>query len=156
MKQPSRKPCTRESLSDHISGDLDQIIEAIAGVAQDVDTDEASRITNVANAVAQQAAKYGLKTRSRWLTDGENMAAVVNVQLGHRRAFPDSEDISIRIYDTVNIKVILTHNIIVSMKNSGEDVEQLTTFNDQGSAIQFLEFVYDRVIAADPNSGSNL
>lgn len=156
MKQPSRKPCTRESLLDHISGDLDRIIEAVAGTAQDLNTDQAGAITSIANALSQQATQSSLQSRSRWLTDGTSVAAVVRVQLGKRKAFPDSEEISARIYSPDNIKVILTHNIVMLLKKSGDTTEQLTVFHDQDSAMRFLGSVYDRVIAADSNPGSNL
>ncbi len=106
-------------------------------------------IARVSGNIQKHALGRGLKTTVKWLTDGQSMSSVVGIQLGYRRAFPNSEEISVRIFDENNIKVILTDNISRALQtfgvSHGVEVEQLNTFNLDSDAIDFLSVIYDGI-----------
>lgn len=155
MKQPSRKPSLRESHSDHTYGDIERIIPLGEGTATDLVASVVSAIAKVGDTIQKHARSRGLKTSAKWLTDGQSMSAVIGIQLGHRRAFPNSEEISVRIFDDDNIKVVLTDNITRALEsfamNHGIELEQLSAFASDVEATKFLDTVYNGVGAVPTN-----
>jgi myo-inositol catabolism protein IolC len=97
-------------------------------------------LQNIAAELARHAESSGFKKDISYVDDASHYAAQVEVQLGRRRNFPNSEVIKIEIYDEDNIKILLTDNISRGLR---EPV--LNSFNSVDEVTAYLNSLYRRV-----------